>query len=203
MSQEFEDELSAEERRALGELVREKTPPPFLEERVVETLKRAKLLRASGSVPRVSAPRIGLAVAASLLFFMLGTLAGAKWLAKPEQKTSAPEFMLVLRSATQQSQPLSPDEVMQRVREYGNWAGQLRQQGVRVDGEKLRNEARILRASDERAAASENRSDKSMETIAGYFLIEARDYEHAVKIAEGCPHLKYGGSIEVRQIDRF
>ena len=203
MSQEFEDELSAEERRALKALEREKSPPPFLEERVIETLKRAKLLRPSRSFWRMSAPQIGLAVAASLLFFMLGTLAGAKWLARPEQKTTAPLFMLVLRSAPEQSPPRSSDEVMQRVMEYGNWARQLRQQGVHVDGERLRSEARILRESEGRAVVSENRSDTNTNAIAGYFFIGAPDYEHAVKIAEGCPHLKYGGSIEVRQVDRF
>lgn len=203
MSQEFEDEISAEERRSLDRLVREKMPPPALEERVVETLKRSKLIRPSQSIWGLRAPRIGLAIAASLLFFVLGTLAGAKWVSQPERKSNAPEFMLVLRSASEQSQALSSEEVKERVREYGNWAGQLRQQGMRVDGERLRREARILRRTDERALTTENRSDTSTETIAGYFLIEARDYEQAVKIAEGCPHLKYGGIIEVRQIDRF
>lgn len=203
MSGEFEDELSAEERRALDGLVREKVPPPFLEERVVETLKRARLLRASRGMRGPSAPRIGLAVAASLSFFVLGALAGAKWASGPGRKTNAPEFMLVLRSAPEQTQPRSPGEVMERVREYGDWAGRLRQQGVRVDGEKLGREARILRAAGGSAAVSENRSEAGPDAIAGYFLIEAQGYEQAVKVAEGCPHLKYGGTIEVRQIDRF
>ena len=203
MSQEFEDELSVEERRALDHLVREQMPPPSLEERVVETLKRSKLIRPSKHLWGLSAPRVGLAVAAVLLFFVLGALIGAQWVSKPERKTIEPEFMLVLRSAPEQSQPRSSEDEMQRVREYSNWAGQLRQQGVRVDGEKLKREARILRGTDGRAVVSENSSDTSTQTIAGYFLIAARDYEQAVKIAEGCPHLKYGGTIEVRQIDRF
>lgn len=203
MSEEFEDELSAEERRALGGLIREKMPPPLLEERVVETLRRAQLLRPSGSVRRPRATRLGLAVAASLLLFVLGALAGARWGATPERKTGAAEFMLVLRSAAGQSQPDAPDEVRQRVGEYSKWAGQLRQQGLYVDGEKLGREARVLRGTDARAPVSESPSDAGADAIAGYFLIGARDYEHAVRVAEGCPHLKYGGTIEVRQIDRF
>ncbi len=195
MSQDFEDELGAEERQALGRLVREKTPPPALEERVVEALKSAGVLRPRRrSVWSSSAPRAALAVAASLLFFVLGALAGARWVSKPEQ-SDAPQFMLVLRSAPEQSGPLALEEITRRVREYGDWAGRLRQQGVRVEGERLAREARFLRG-----AASENESDA--EVIAGYFLIEARDYEQAVKLAEGCPHLKYGGTIEVRQIAR-
>lgn len=203
MSQEFEDELSAEERRALDGLAREKAPPQPLEERVVGALRREGLIRPAGSAWRRRAPRLGLALAASLLFFVLGTLAGARWGSAPERRSGAAEFMLVLRSAAEQSQPPSPDEVRQRVGEYSHWAGQLRRQGVRVDGEKLRREARIVRGTDAGAAVSEDRAETGRDAIAGYFLIEAQSYEQAVKVAEGCPHLKYGGTIEVRQIDRF
>ena len=203
MSQEFEDEPGAEERLALDGLIREKMPPPGLEGRVVEALRRAELLRPRKRIRTLGAPGVGLAAAASLLLFALGALAGAGWFSKPERKTDSPEFMLVLRSAPEQSEPRSPEEVRQRVREYSNWAGQLRQQGARVDGEKLGREARILRSAGGRGVVSEDRPGSGAGTIAGYFLIEARDYEQAVKLAEGCPHLKYGGEIEVRQIDRF
>lgn len=203
MSQEFEDELSAEERRALEGLAREKAAPPLLEERVVGALRREGLLRPPNNLRGLRAPRAGLAVAASLLFFVLGALAGARWGSAPGRNTGAAEFMLMLRSGAEQSQPRTPEEVRQRVGEYGEWAGRLRRQGVRVDGEKLRREARILRAGDAGASVAERFSEADENTIAGYFLIEAQSYEQAVKVAEGCPHLKYGGTIEVRQIDRF
>ncbi|HWS99317.1 MAG TPA: YciI family protein [Pyrinomonadaceae bacterium] len=200
MRQDFEDEPGAEERAALGRLAREKAPPPGLEDRVVEALKREKLIRprVGRGVRAVSAPRAWLAVAASLLIFALGALAGARWVAG-QGKTGAPEFMLVLRSSNAQSGPPAPEEVARRVREYGDWAGRLRRQGVRVEGERLAREARLLRGAG--AGSSEN--GPVSETIAGYFLIEARDFDEAVRLAEGCPHLKYGGSVEVRQVARF
>lgn len=203
MSQEFEDELSAEERRALDALAREKTPPPLLEERVVGALRREGMLRPAQNIRGLRARRTGLAVAASLLLFALGALAGARWGATPERKAGAAEFMLVLRSAAGQPTPAAPEEVRQRVGEYSRWAGRLRQQGVRVDGERLRPEARFLRGADAGTAVSEESSEAGQDAIAGYFLVEAQNYEQAVKLAEGCPHLKYGGTIEVRQIDRF
>jgi hypothetical protein len=203
MSQEFEDELSTEERQAFAGLVREQTPPPALEERVVEALKQAKLLRPRKRLWRARVPRVGLAVAASLLIFMFGAVVGGKWLAKPAQKTDAPAFMLLLRAVPERAQPRSAEELRQRVKEYSDWAGQLRQQGVRVDGERLGTEARVLSMSDGRAVVSENRSALEQPVVSGYFLIAARDYESAAKVAAGCPHLKYGGSIEVRQIARF
>jgi hypothetical protein len=38
--------------------------------------------------------------------------------------------------------------------------------------------------------------------VDGYFLIHARDMSAAQQIAATCPHLKYGGRIEVHEIDR-
>lgn len=203
MNQEFEDRLSPEERQALDRLAREQMPPPFLEERIVKTLKRSALLRSSGSVWQSKWPRMGLAVAASLLFFILGAMAAEMWLSKPAARTDAPEFLLVLREPPALAKPVSPEEERRIVTEYSNWARQLGEQGVLVDGEKLKTEARLLRLVNGRPVAAENPTDPQQETIGGYFLIAAQDYERAVKIAESCPHLKYGGTIEVRQIDRF
>jgi hypothetical protein len=203
MDQEFEDELSMEEQQAFRALAREQMPPPLLEERVVAALKQAKLLRPTKNALWTSLSRKGLAVAASLLCFTLGMLAGARWMGKPAHQSNLPEFMLVLRAEPERSQPRSAVEVHQNAKEYGAWARGLRQQGVQIDGEKLKSEARILRVVEGRTVVVDNNPDTSPNAIVGYFLIEAQDYEHAVKAAEGCPHLKYGGTVEVRQIDRF
>ena len=42
---------------------------------------------------------------------------------------------------------------------------------------------------------------ESKELLGGFYLIAAADYGEACRIAESCPHLKYGGGIEIRQID--
>jgi hypothetical protein len=42
---------------------------------------------------------------------------------------------------------------------------------------------------------------ESKELLGGFFLIAAADYGAACRTAESCPHFKYGGSIEIRQID--
>jgi hypothetical protein len=35
----------------------------------------------------------------------------------------------------------------------------------------------------------------------GFFVVTADGYDDAVQIAQGSPHVKYGGSISVRAID--
>ncbi len=39
--------------------------------------------------------------------------------------------------------------------------------------------------------------------LGGYFVVSARDYDAAlaIAIARSCPHLKHGGTIEVRAIE--
>jgi len=38
--------------------------------------------------------------------------------------------------------------------------------------------------------------------IGGFFIIAADSRERALQLAQTCPHLKYGGTIEVREIER-
>jgi hypothetical protein len=44
---------------------------------------------------------------------------------------------------------------------------------------------------------------ESKEVVAGFFVISAGDYAEACRIAESCPHLKYGSHIEVRQVQEL
>jgi len=44
-------------------------------------------------------------------------------------------------------------------------------------------------------------SAEAAEVIGGYFAVSADSYDDAVKLAAECPHLKYGGRIELREIE--
>ena len=193
---ETEEQLSPDERQAFRGLVREKIPPSSLEGRIVAELKQSGLIRTSGTYWK----RRAVAAAAAVLIFITGAVVGSRWKSSPTTRSS--KFMLVLRTGTEGARPRSNEQIMSTVREYGKWAGDLRRQGINVDGEKLKPDVRVLRAVDGHTV-SETRAATDPETIGGYFVIEAADYQQALRIAEGCPHLKYGGFIEVRQIDLF
>jgi len=196
---EFDDELSAHEREAFAALPRETTPPSSLEKRVVNALKESHLIRPSAGGWQRPGIRVGVAIAASLALFFLGVAAGRRE-AAPGADQQLPEFLLVLRRSAQEPPDRSSEE-MQRVKEYSAWAKRIRQEGLLVSGEKLKDEARVLNAINGQAIASETQAGVKENAIAGYFLIRARDYRHAETIAGSCPHLKYGGTIEIRQID--
>jgi hypothetical protein len=198
MNKDLDQELTPQERRAFDNL-RQASPPPFLEDRVVDALKDASLIRSSPGAWWLRFAKPGLAVAAALLLVVLGAMMGAKWLSTPQPLPQA-QFMLVLRSVPGESSATSSDEVMNRVKEYSHWASEMRKKGMMVGGEKLKDEARVLTVTDGRVAVIESLPDNP---IAGYFLIRAQDFRQATAIAQDCPHLRYGGTIEVRQIERF
>lgn len=197
---EFEDELSPVEREAFDALVKEKQPPDVLERRIVEALRESGLIRSPSAGWRHRSIRIGWAFSASLALFTLGAVAGAWWGSSTPVNRNLPEFMLVLRTSSQELPTRSSEEVLKRVQEYNAWAKKIQQEGLLVSGEKLKDEARFLNVINGRQIVSATQAD-TKEGIAGYFLIRARDYQQAVTIAENCPHLKYGGVIEIRQID--
>ena len=106
---------------------------------------------------------------------------------------SVPQFLLLLYdNGGGSSAPVSPDRMKAIIAEYSAWAGRLAAAGQLVSAEKL---------SDSPAqwlGGSVATTDGA--TVGGFFLIRARDLSEARRIAEGCPHLKYGGRIELRPI---
>lgn len=197
------DELSPEERRAFAELTKEQMPPSFLEEQIVEKLKAADVIRSPrlGWLPGYQ--KIGVAFALSLAIFVTGAIVGARRVSAPPKKSDSPEFMLILRMSRPEMEAQTPEEELQRVKEYSAWARDLERRGLLTGGEKLKDEGRFLSQVKEGATVAETPSRAAEGAIAGYFLMPASDYDQAVTVARTCPHLKHGGTVEIRQIERF
>ena len=113
-----------------------------------------------------------------------------------------PDFILLLHSPAGPRPALSPEQISAVTREYVGWSDHMRTQGHLKAGEKLTFETgRVMRPAGGRVVTTDGPFAESKELLGGFFLISARDYDEACRIAESCPHFKYGGSIEVRQID--
>ena len=80
--------------------------------------------------------------------------------------------------------------------EYRDWAQSLANGGVLVDANKLADEPGRW-VSGLPSGDSRERSD-----VSGYFVISAADYGEAERIAMGSPHIGFGGTFEIRQIDK-
>jgi hypothetical protein len=114
-------------------------------------------------------------------------------------------FMLLLhRPADRARAAFSPEAAGSITREYIDWADRVRAQGHLKAGSKLTDDAgRILRGNSGRVSTTDGPYVESKEIVGGYFLISAGNYAEACRIAEDCPHLKYGSYIEVRQVEEL
>lgn len=174
----------AELRRRFGSAA----PPRSLEDEVVEALQREGLVAAASPRSRAPLPRLAAAAAAILLFaagYVLGGLSAAS--APPE---AGGRYLLLLREPSGAPITGAAGEA-EFVREYSTWARERAQAGQLELGEKLA----VTRAVVGGAAL-----DGSTE-ITGLFIVRAPDLDTARAIAATCPHVRYGGTIEIRPIE--
>jgi hypothetical protein len=183
------DDLTAEEERALRALGGAAPPPPALEEATLARLRGEGLVRRPR---RAALPRV-LAAAAAIALFAAGLAVGRRTLQTggAVATDSAPQFVLFLYDAP--AEPAMSDAQMQeRVSEYRDWAIGLRRAGAEIRGEKLKRDR-----SERLGPAAPGEAP-----LGGYFVIQAKDWASAMEVARSCPHLKHGGTIEVREVER-
>jgi hypothetical protein len=113
-----------------------------------------------------------------------------------------PKFMLLLHDPPKAFGGLSPDEMQKIVQKYVAWGRALKAKRLLAASHKLSADAgRIMRRQRGRTLVSDGPYAESKELLGGYFIVKARSYEEAETCASDCPHLDYGGTIEIRQID--
>lgn len=113
-----------------------------------------------------------------------------------------PDFLLLLHRPAGAPLALPPDRLGTATKEYMAWNERMRAEGRFKAGQKLTFDAgRVMRPNGARIVVTDGPFAESKELLGGFYVIAARDYDEACKIAESCPHFGYGGSIEVRQID--
>lgn len=154
-------------------------PPPGLEDAIRNQLVGSNLIQ---SEPKKVWGWLAVAAAALIAGILIG-----RFLPQiPVETDTRPRFVFFLfedGNFQAENQALLVDE-------YRNWAGELFQQGYLEGGEKLKDPRLELGRQLENPAV-----------LSGFFQVRASSMKEAEQLAETCPHLKYGGSVEVRQID--
>jgi hypothetical protein len=171
----MEDELNERERDALAKLPRDVQPSTALHDHVIDDLRKAGLLRRSRGA-------MFLALAAAVIAGFVGGLLLPQLMPHTQHR----EFILFVHSTPQMR---ADGAEPQRVVEYSRWARDLRARGQLSGGEKLTDDITTL-------GPNARQSD-----VGGFFRIVARDRAEAQAIARTCQHLRYGGWIEIREID--
>jgi hypothetical protein len=106
-----------------------------------------------------------------------------------------PTYMLLLYNDPAWYKTLSPEEMQKATEKYMNWnKNPYVKDGKRLGGDP----GQVIRAQTGRAV--DGPYSETKEVLAGYYTIEAADYDEAVQRALTLPHLEYGGTIEVRHV---
>ena len=133
---------------------------------------------------------------AALIGYGAGTLrerpGGSPIRAGSASTDSTSRFLLLLYDSADPAKAPSAESRPKIVAEYSAWARSLATDGRLVSAEELAD------APPEWLGGSVRTVDGAR--VGGFFLIRARDLSEARQIAERCPHLKYGGRIELRPI---
>jgi hypothetical protein len=115
-----------------------------------------------------------------------------------------PKYMLLLHDDTSSFAALSPEDIQQVIQKYVEWGNRLRAAGIIVDGQKLTGEpGKVVRKKSGQMRVTDGPYSETKEVLGGYYTIVADSYAQAVERSKDCPHLEYGGTIELRQVDNM
>lgn len=111
------------------------------------------------------------------------------------------QFMLIFRRdwETKEKQP-SPEQMQASIKPWQDWLGSLAAQNKLVSGpNRLHKEGKVVKANQ---VVTDGPYAEIKESIGGFIIVTAADFEEAVALAQDCPILKnpWDGNVEVRQV---
>jgi hypothetical protein len=115
-----------------------------------------------------------------------------------------PKYMLLLHDDPSSFAAMSPEEIQKVIEKYVAWRNRLRAAGLISESHKLADEpGKVIRSGNGQVRVIDGPYSETKEILGGYFVIVADSYAQAIERARDCPHLGYGGTIEVRQVDEM
>jgi hypothetical protein len=109
------------------------------------------------------------------------------------------EFLVLMRLdlITREAQP-SPEQMQVYMKQYQDWVGGIAAQNKFIGGKGLSTEGRVLKSNN---VMTDGPYAEIKESIAGFIMIRAKDFDEAVSFAKTCPILNgEGNSVEVRKV---
>ena len=112
------------------------------------------------------------------------------------------QYLLLLYQDGKAGANIDPKFMQEAISKYQAWGQKLRDKGIYLGSHKLENEpGKVLRGAAGKVLVTDGPYSETKEWLGGYYLIEAPTYAIAVEATRDCPHLEYGGTIEVREVD--
>ena len=112
--------------------------------------------------------------------------------------TKPPEFLLLIRG-TDWDEGLSPEQIQDVMGRFMGWLDDLTKTGKLKGAQPLEPEGKVVSGKHGRVVA-DGPFAEAKESIGGYFLLRVDTFEEALAIAQSCPMLEHGPSLEVRPV---
>ncbi len=108
------------------------------------------------------------------------------------------EYLIIMRLdlLTKDAQP-SPEQLQVYMKMYNDWVGGIAAQNKFVGGKGLSTEGRVIKAGN---VITDGPFAELKESIAGFIIVKAKDFEDALQMARSCPILQGNNSVEVRKV---
>ncbi|MBS1600559.1 MAG: transcription initiation protein [Bacteroidetes bacterium] len=109
------------------------------------------------------------------------------------------EFLLLFRLdiITKEKQP-SPEQLQVYMKQYQDWVATIAAENKFLGGKGLSTEGKVLKSNN---IITDGPFAELKESIAGYIMIKAKDFDDAVRLAKSCPMLHgEGNSVEIRKV---
>jgi hypothetical protein len=180
---------------SLRSLEKEIRPPATLRNRVERSLSESPQRQRSALLKRLVLVWLACTVLLTLVAFGLGRRSAQSL----KGRGASREFALLLYKEPSQPGFANADET-KRVQEYTGWARKEESAGTLIGGEKLSDWANDISTHADSFISREHPA--GADSIAGFFIVRAPEPDSAIRIALRCPHLKYGGRIELRELVR-
>ena len=111
------------------------------------------------------------------------------------------KYALLLPHEPDRYAKLTQEELMDTLKDYMAWVERLTADGVYAGGYKLLDQpGKVLVANGDGATLHDGPFTEMAEVLGGIMVINAQDYDDAVRIARTNPHLVHNKRIEIRQV---
>ncbi len=113
------------------------------------------------------------------------------------------EYALFFRDASRQLEGFSPEQIDEVVAQFVTWTQALQARDALSAVRRLSMEAPKVLTTRPDGLAVEAPYAESHELINGFVIVKAADDAAALALAQECPVLAVGGSVELRRVDSF
>ena len=111
------------------------------------------------------------------------------------------EFMLIFLGVDYGEMNLSMQEIEKRAKSWMGWQQKMGESGIMVSGNAL--QSPLKRISGSERTVTDRISVEAKEIIGGYYIVKAKDFDEAAKIAEDYPDYDLGGTVEIRELMHY